>query len=97
MYLLYKWSVCSDSLSSLYIDFRPFQRTAADNDKLFTILRTFPYFQEHIPEPVLKELCVVAVNEIWKDPEFTSMNGVAPLSNTNWQLILDGSLLFLDI
>lgn len=56
----------------MIILFRPFQRTAADNDKLFNILRTFPFFRDHIPNHVLKELCVVALNETWKDPDFTS-------------------------
>ena len=52
--------------------FRPFQRTAADNDKIFNILRTFDFFKEHIPANVLKELCVVALHEAWKEPDFTS-------------------------
>jgi hypothetical protein len=59
-------------LRNLYIFFRPFQRTASDNDEIFNILRTISFFKENVPEHILKELCVVAVHETWKDPEFTS-------------------------
>ncbi|XP_052817236.1 cyclic nucleotide-binding domain-containing protein 1-like isoform X2 [Mya arenaria] len=64
----------------------PFQRTAADNDRLFNILRTFSYFKQHIPDHVLKELCVVAVHETWKDPDFTIFG------NTGLHMVLQGTV-----
>lgn len=64
----------------------PFQRTASDNEKLFNILRTFSFFKQNIPENVLKELCVVAVHETWKDPEFTIFG------NTGLHMVLHGTV-----
>ncbi|XP_060566986.1 cyclic nucleotide-binding domain-containing protein 1-like isoform X1 [Ruditapes philippinarum] len=62
----------------------PFQRTASDNDEIFNILRTISFFKENVPEHILKELCVVAVHETWKDPEFTIFG------NTGLHLVLNG-------
>ncbi|KAL3858580.1 hypothetical protein ACJMK2_008854 [Sinanodonta woodiana] len=64
----------------------PFERTADDNDKMFNILQTFPFFKENIPENVLKELCVIAVLETWKDQSFTVFG------NTGLHLILKGTV-----
>lgn len=49
----------------------PFARTAADNDKIFSILKTFTFFADNISNNLLKELCVVAQLEIWKEQAFT--------------------------
>lgn len=64
----------------------PFQRTASDNDRIFNILRTFPFFKENIPDHILKELCVVALHEIWKDPDFTIFG------NTGLHMVLHGKV-----
>lgn len=64
----------------------PFQRTASDNDKIFNILRTFSFFKEYIPDNILKELCVVAVHETWKDPDFTIFG------NTGLHMVLHGKV-----
>ena len=58
---------------SYYIFSRPFERTAADNDKIFSILKTFEFFADNISNNVLKELCVVAQLETWKEQDFTGM------------------------
>ncbi|GFO25352.1 cyclic nucleotide-binding domain-containing protein 1 [Plakobranchus ocellatus] len=49
----------------------PFERTAADNDKVYSILLTFPFFKDNVDPAVLKELCVVAQLETWKDTDFS--------------------------
>lgn len=64
----------------------PFQRTATDNDKIYNILRTFDFFKDHIPANVLKELCVVAVHEAWKEPDFTIFG------NTGLHMVLNGEV-----
>lgn len=64
----------------------PFQRSASDNDKIFNILRTFPFFKESIPDNILKELCVVSVHETWKDPDFTIFG------NTGLHMVLHGKV-----
>jgi len=64
----------------------PFERTASENDKIFTILQTFEFFAENVDSAVLKELCVVAQLEAWKDEEF-SVYG-----KTGVHLILKGSV-----
>jgi hypothetical protein len=50
---------------------RPFERTATDNDKIFSILKTFDFFADNVPNTILKELCVVATLETWKEQDFT--------------------------
>lgn len=54
----------------------PFERTASDNDKMFSILRTFDFFRDKFPPAVLKELCVVAVCEQWKEAGFSVFGNV---------------------
>ncbi|KAK3085643.1 hypothetical protein FSP39_006527 [Pinctada imbricata] len=65
--------VRSDNLKTLrkLLKKLPFERTATENDKVCSILKTFDFFKEKIDGNVLKELCVVAVLEQWKDPGFT--------------------------
>jgi len=64
----------------------PFERTAGENDKIFSILQTFDFFRENVDQSVLKELCVVAQMESWKDEDF-SVYG-----KTGVHLILKGSV-----
>lgn len=64
----------------------PFERTAGENDKIFTILQTFDFFRENVEQAVLKELCVVAQMESWKDVDF-SVYG-----KTGVHMILKGSV-----
>lgn len=65
----------------------PFERTAAENDKIFTILQTFEFFRDNVEGAILKELCVVAQLEAWKDPDF-SVYG-----KTGVHLILKGGVI----
>ncbi|XP_046366991.1 cyclic nucleotide-binding domain-containing protein 1-like [Haliotis rufescens] len=65
----------------------PFERTAVDNDRVFSILRTFPFFAQCVPLNVLKELCVVAQLEIWKEDNFTIFG------NSGLHMVLKGSVL----
>ena len=53
---------------------RPFQRTAVENDQIFNILKHFPAIAEQCSSDVLRELCVMAHLDIWKEKEVTSMN-----------------------
>jgi hypothetical protein len=59
------------TLIYIHYFFRPFERTAADNDKIFSIFKTFDFFKENMPDNILKELCVVALLEQWKEQNFT--------------------------
>ena len=53
--------------------FSPFQRTATDNDKIYNIVKNFPAIAGQVSPKVLKELCVVAVLESWKDTGITGL------------------------
>jgi len=64
----------------------PFERTAAENDRIFTILQTFDFFRENVEQSILKELCVVAQLETWKEADF-SVYG-----KTGVHMILKGSV-----
>ncbi|XP_076449075.1 cyclic nucleotide-binding domain-containing protein 1-like [Babylonia areolata] len=62
----------------------PFERTASDNDRIFSILKTFTFFADNISNNVLKELCVVAQLEVWKEQDFTVFG------NTGLHMVLRG-------
>lgn len=64
----------------------PFERTASENDKMFSILKTMDFFHDKFPPSVLKELCVVAVCEQWKDP------GFSVYGNTSVYMVLRGTV-----
>ncbi|KAK7481666.1 hypothetical protein BaRGS_00027039 [Batillaria attramentaria] len=64
----------------------PFERTATDNDKIFSILKTFHFFADNISNSVLKELCVVAQLESWKETDFTVFG------NTGLHMVLRGKV-----
>ncbi|VDI41155.1 cyclic nucleotide-binding domain-containing protein 1-like [Mytilus galloprovincialis] len=66
-------AVRADNLNTLRKLLRklPFERTASDNDKMFSIFKTFRFFNDNVPDNILKELCVVALFEQWKDTDFT--------------------------
>ncbi|XP_050395802.1 cyclic nucleotide-binding domain-containing protein 1 isoform X1 [Patella vulgata] len=64
----------------------PFERMSAENDKICSVLKNIPYFSENLTPNVLKELCVVAQLEVWKDSDF------AVFGNTGLHLILKGSV-----
>ncbi|XP_041376775.1 cyclic nucleotide-binding domain-containing protein 1-like [Gigantopelta aegis] len=56
----------------------PFERSLFDNDRIFSILKNFPFFAQCVPANVLKELCVIAQIEIWNEVDFTvfGINGL---------------------
>ncbi|CAH1780517.1 unnamed protein product [Owenia fusiformis] len=62
-----------------------FQRTAAENNQIYKILRTFRLLSTQVSDNVLKELCVVATIDTWKEQDFTVFG------NTGFHLILRGS------
>ncbi|KAL5022861.1 hypothetical protein ScPMuIL_002016 [Solemya velum] len=63
----------------------PFERSAVDNDRIYSILKTFDFFKENIPANILKELCVVMISEQWKDTDFTVFG------NNGLHMILKGT------
>ena len=54
------------------ISFRPFERTAAENDQIHGALKHFDVLAGQVPANVLKELCVVAQLDVWKEQDLTS-------------------------
>ncbi|KAK7114445.1 cyclic nucleotide-binding domain-containing protein 1-like [Littorina saxatilis] len=64
----------------------PFERSATDNDRIFSILKTFDFFVDNISNSVLKELCVVAHLETWKEQNFTVFG------NTGLHMVLRGKV-----
>lgn len=52
----------------------PFDRTMADNDKIFNVMKTFDLLIDAIPESTLRELCAVAMLETWKEENTTGSN-----------------------
>ena len=49
----------------------PFERTATDNEELYSHLKHIPCLANQVPANVLKELCVVAYMDQWKEPHVT--------------------------
>ncbi|KAL8559432.1 hypothetical protein ACOMHN_045229 [Nucella lapillus] len=64
----------------------PFERTATDNDRIFSILKTFDFFVDNISNTVLKELCVVAQLDVWREQDFTVFG------NTGLHMVLRGKV-----
>ena len=54
--------------------FRPFERTAGENDKIYSIVHRFAKLCCQVEPLVLKELCVVAQLEVWKEDNITRMS-----------------------
>ncbi|XP_059167093.1 cyclic nucleotide-binding domain-containing protein 1-like [Physella acuta] len=65
----------------------PFERNAAENEKIYSILKTFDFFKENVEAPVLKELSVLAQLETWNEENF------AVYGKTGIHMILKGSVL----
>ncbi|XP_064640814.1 cyclic nucleotide-binding domain-containing protein 1-like [Lineus longissimus] len=63
-----------------------FERNANENDTIYQILKTFPLIHDHIPDNVLRELCVIAQLDVWKEP------GITIFGNTGFHLILKGAV-----
>ena len=53
------------------LNFRPFERTAAENDQIYSIVHWYPDLSCQVEPLVLKELCVVAQLEVWKEANIT--------------------------
>ena len=49
----------------------PFERTANENDQIFNAIKKFEVMSNQFPSNVLKELCVVAQLDSWKEAELT--------------------------
>lgn len=54
--------------------FRPFERSASENDQIFNAIKHFDVVSCQFPENVLKELCVVAQLDAWKETELTGIS-----------------------
>ncbi|ESO98196.1 hypothetical protein LOTGIDRAFT_231321 [Lottia gigantea] len=54
----------------------PFERSATEIDKMRSILKTIPFFADNIPDSVIKELCVVAQLEVWKESDFNIFGNI---------------------
>ncbi len=50
---------------------RPFERTAPENDKLLNCVKHFPELANQVSGAVLKELCVMAYLDVWKESQVT--------------------------
>ena len=60
-------------LSKLYtsVPARPFERTASENDEIFKAAQQFDQLTCQVDDTVLKELCVVAQLDVWKEQDIT--------------------------
>ena len=56
---------------SCNVSLRPYERTAEDNDIIYTHLKEFPLLSEQLSNKELKELCTTAHMDIWKDEDYT--------------------------
>ncbi|ELU02692.1 hypothetical protein CAPTEDRAFT_223430 [Capitella teleta] len=65
---------------------QPFERTATENDEILKAAKRFELLSCQADISVLKELCVVAQIEVWKEPDITMFG------NTGFHLILKGSV-----
>ena len=54
----------------------PFERTAAENEQIYGALKHFEVLAGQVPANVLKELCVVAQLDVWKEQDLTSQLSV---------------------
>ncbi|XP_033626476.1 cyclic nucleotide-binding domain-containing protein 1-like [Asterias rubens] len=64
----------------------PYERTAEDNDIIYTHLKEFPLLSEQLSNKELKELCTTAHMDIWKDEDYTVFG------NNGFHIILRGSV-----
>ncbi|XP_038070089.1 cyclic nucleotide-binding domain-containing protein 1-like [Patiria miniata] len=65
----------------------PYERTAEDNDIVFTHLKEFPLLADQLSSKELKELCTVAQLDVWKDEDYTVFG------NGGFYIILRGSVI----
>ncbi|KAI0212923.1 Cyclic nucleotide-binding domain-containing protein 1 [Lamellibrachia satsuma] len=64
----------------------PFERTAGENDQIYSIVHRFAELCCQVEPLVLKELCVVAQLEVWKEDNITLFG------NTGLHIVLKGSV-----
>uniref|UniRef100_A0A2C9MAN1 Cyclic nucleotide-binding domain-containing protein n=1 Tax=Biomphalaria glabrata TaxID=6526 RepID=A0A2C9MAN1_BIOGL len=64
----------------------PFERTATENDLIFSNLQNFDFFKNNIEPDVLKELSVLAQLETWPDDDFVVYG------KTGIHMVLKGSV-----
>lgn len=43
---------------------------------MYKILKTFPVIADQVSGKVLKELCIQAQLDVWKEPDFTGINQI---------------------
>ena len=54
---------------------RPFERSAFENDQIYSAAKSFDVLSGQVAPNVLKELCVVAQLDVWKEEDLTSKEG----------------------
>ena len=50
---------------------RPYERTAADNARVYKHLKEFPLLADQLSDKELKELCTVTQLDVWRDEDYT--------------------------
>ncbi|XP_072024805.1 cyclic nucleotide-binding domain-containing protein 1-like [Amphiura filiformis] len=64
----------------------PYERTAADNAKVYRHLKEFPLLAGQLTDKELKELCTVTQLDVWRDEDYTVFG------NLGFHIILKGSV-----
>ena len=54
---------------------RPFERSAFENDQIYSAAKSFDVLSGQVAPNVLKELSVVAQLDVWKEEDLTSKEG----------------------
>ena len=87
----YNW--CISKYYFNLINFRPFERTAAENDQIYSIVHWYPDLSCQVEPLVLKELCVVAQLEVWKEANITctSCSNTYDVIMLMWNILLANS------